>query len=47
MVVMVMVLSKLVVNPKIQSFAVSEVMVTLLKIALKPQDLETKTSSTS
>ena len=40
-----MVFSRVSVSPKIQSFETSDVTVTLLKIALKPQDLETNTSS--
>jgi len=39
-----MVFSRVSVSPKIKSFETSDVTVTLLKIALKPQDLETNTS---
>ncbi len=42
-----MVFSKVSVSPIIQSFETSDVTVTLLNIALKPQDLETNTSSIS
>ena len=43
----VMEFSKVSVSPIIQSLEGSDVTLTLLKIALKPHGLETKTSSTS